>query len=451
MKRILYICLFGPFVLLFSCTGSKKYFKAAERLEAQGLVNEAAEFYYQSLQRKPTNVDARIKLKQVGQKYTSSLASDFFRNISTQQDEEALGSYEKMKDFVDRCAALQVELDYPRSYNDDYKNTVESWCAKNYQQAYLLVHNRKYNEAQPYITRVNRYNKSYKNIGQLSIVATCEPLYQSAVTNLENKNYNGALQALSAITLKTDTYKDSQELLELAKARCTKYLMLFEPKRGGSALMTSTESNLFISFSQAAIEKLNQVKVINNTPFQQNLNAFDAAQGTNVDLVQAVRKATGADYFYIFVVSNIREYDSGLNKTKYTGFQEVRTKKNDTLTVIEYIPFNYNNVKSKRSFSYEYSYRIIDTESGQMISTQARTLQASDEVEYQEFTRPFKGNMNSMYPYDPSHTAPIAQYNARAWRNLFSARSDLKSFDALKTDVYNQNVKFFLTSASFIK
>ena len=72
-------------IILFSCTGSKKYFKAAEKLEKQGLFNEAASYYLESLQRKPSNVAARIKLKEVGQKHASSLASEFFRNYNTQQ------------------------------------------------------------------------------------------------------------------------------------------------------------------------------------------------------------------------------------------------------------------------------------------------------------------------------------------------------------------------------
>ena len=75
---------------MITCSGSKKYFKAAERLEKQGLINDAANYYLQSLQRKPTFVDARIKLIEVGQKHISSLASDFFRNINTQQLEASL-------------------------------------------------------------------------------------------------------------------------------------------------------------------------------------------------------------------------------------------------------------------------------------------------------------------------------------------------------------------------
>lgn len=68
-------------IIIGSCNGSRKYFKAAEKLEKQGLINEAAQYYLESLQRKPTRLEARVKLKSVGQKYVSNLASDFLEII----------------------------------------------------------------------------------------------------------------------------------------------------------------------------------------------------------------------------------------------------------------------------------------------------------------------------------------------------------------------------------
>ena len=92
-KKITYIFISLIIIVFTACTGSKKYFKAAEKLEKQGLFNEAADYYLVSLQRKPTNVAARIKLKEVGQKHASSLASEFFRSYNTQQLESSLRNF----------------------------------------------------------------------------------------------------------------------------------------------------------------------------------------------------------------------------------------------------------------------------------------------------------------------------------------------------------------------
>ncbi|MBL7901838.1 MAG: hypothetical protein JNK73_07575 [Bacteroidia bacterium] len=451
MKPLIYISSLALSLLLIACTGSKKYFKAAEKMEKMGLVNEAAEFYFQSLQRKPTNVEARLKLKEVGQKHTSGMASEFFRNFNTQQNEASLESYERMKDFVDRCAALNVQMDYPKAYDEDYQKSVELYCSKNYHQAAALVNQKKYNEALSYISKVNRYNKDYKNLAQLSIIATCEPLYQTAITNLQNKNYAPAVQALSAISIKADKYKDAKDLLEMATAQSTKQFILFEPNGASNALTKAIETAVYNNMNDAAANQVKGIKVINNTPFQQTPEAFDFSKSTNVDLIQAIRKATGADYFYFFTVSNAKEFDSGLIKTQKKGFEETRTRKNDTLVIVEYKPFTYNLVKAQRSVSYDFSFKIINALNSQIVASQTKNMQSADAVEYQEFTQPFKSNINNLYPYNPQQTAVTAQYNAKAWRNSFSARNTLKSQEELKTDVYNQNIKLFISSTTSMK
>ncbi len=76
------LLFFLSIVFFSACSGTRKYYKAGEKLETEGLTDEAAEFYLEAVQRKTTNVGARIKLKQVGQKYVSELGSDFYRNYN---------------------------------------------------------------------------------------------------------------------------------------------------------------------------------------------------------------------------------------------------------------------------------------------------------------------------------------------------------------------------------
>ncbi len=432
--------------MVLSCTGSRKYFKAAAKLEKQGLVNEAAEYYFESLQRSPSNTDARIKLKEVGQKYVSNLSSEFFRNYNTQQLEPSLETFERLKNFHGRAASLNVQLDYPRSYEDDYQKAVENYCSINYNKAFAFVNQRKYYEALPFIKKVQKYNGNYRNLQQLDVIATCEPLYQSAISNLENKNYNGALNLLSQIKGKSETYKDAQDLLELASAQEKKSMILFPPKAGGNPTEKDIEEFLFNNFNQSAMQKLPNIQVINNTPFQLSSSKIDMSNSENVDLTEAIRKATGADFFYSFDVSDVREYNSGLQKTTARGYQEFRTKRKDQPDLVEYRSFDYNNVKSQRTYSFEFKYRLINAYTNQIQGSSAQVLRSQDAVEYQEFHRAYTGNINDLFPYNPQQTSPMAQYNARNWRALFSARSALRSFDELKIEALNKSVDQFLNS-----
>jgi hypothetical protein len=438
-------------VFLIACSGSRKYFKAAEKLEKQGLVNEAADYYLEALQRKPTSVEAKLKLKEVGQKHVSNMASEFFRNYNTQQLEASLESFEKLKEFNSKTSALGVQLDYPKTYDEDYQKGVENFCSKNYNQAQVLVSQKKYPEAMTYIKRVQKYNGSYKNLKQLETVAYCEPLYQSAVNNLESKNYSGALSLLSSIKAKSETYKDSRDLLDLATAQQTKSFLLFEPKEATDKTENEIQAYLFENFSQAALQKLSSIKIINNTPFQNAPSTIDLNASTNIDLIQAIRKATAADYFYVFDVLNKSEYNSGIKKTPSRGFQEVKTRLNDTTVITEYKAFDYNVVKSQRAFAYDFKYKVINAYTNQIVSSQTQNLRSQDAVEYQEFAKKFTGNITTLFPYNPAEVGQALRYNPAGWRNLFSARSNLKTFEELKSDVYTRSVNLFISTAGSMK
>jgi ribosomal protein L22 len=431
---------------LTSCSGTKKYFKAAERLEKQGLVNEAAEYYLESLQRKPTNVQARIKLKEVGQKFASNLSAEFFRNYNTQQLEASLESFERLKEFTGKTSALSVNLDYPKGYEEDYQKAVESYCSKNYNQAYALVNQKKYNDALNYIKNVKKYNPTYKTTQQLEIVSVCEPLYQNAVTCIENKNYSGALNLLTNIKSKTEQYKDMQDLLQLASAQQTKSFILFEPKSKGDRTEQEIEDQLFSDFNQAATQKFPYAKIINNTPFKFMPDV--SVGGADLDLIQAVRKATGADFFYLYDVSAKKEFNSGPQKSNQTAYLK-QTTTSGTVVTVSYNQVGYSNVKSSRSFSYQYKYKLINAFSNQIISSQTQNVVAQDGVEYNEFSQRFnQNNLNNLFPYNPAATAPVAQYNPGGWRKLFSANTNLKSFDQLKSEALNQTVNLFTGSVS---
>ena len=451
MRRASTILLFIIAFALLACTGSKKYFKAAERLEQQGLVKDAAEYYLEALQRKPTSVSARIKLKEVGQKHVLNLCSEFFKNYNTQQVEASLDSYEELKDFNSRVASMDVKFDYPKTYEEDYLKSVESYCLKNYNQASVLVNQKKFSQALIYINLIKKYNTSYKSIPQLEIIAVCEPLYQSAINNLENKNYAGALALLSTIKEKSENYKDYKDLLELASAKYTKSFILFEPISSSDKTEKEIQDYLFNNFGQIAVQKLSSVKIINNSPFQNTPASIDLNNSNNIDLVQAIRKATGADYFYVYDVLNKKEFDSGFKKSPYKGFKEIKTRKNDTLIITEYKAFDYNLVKSQRSFSYDFKYKLINAYSNQIVASQTQNISSTDALEYQEFARSFNGNINSLFPYNPQQTALLAQYNVRNWRSLFSARNNLKSFEELKNDTYTKTINIFVSSASDMK
>jgi tetratricopeptide (TPR) repeat protein len=166
-----FIIILALLDIFFSCTGSKRYFKAAEKLEKQGLVNEAAEFYLESLKRNYKNTQARIKLKEVGQKYVDFLSSQFFREFSTNDYNSAIQTFEKILDFKERSSALGVELSYPTAYKDDYETAIDNYVEENYNKGLTIFKQKKYKEALPYFEKVKKYRPEYKKLQTYYITA----------------------------------------------------------------------------------------------------------------------------------------------------------------------------------------------------------------------------------------------------------------------------------------
>ena len=95
--KINYYLIFLFFVILTgaACTGSKSYSKKALKLQEAGLNDEAAKFYLYALQRNHKNVEAKIGLKQTGQKQIESTLNDFYKAYSVSNYKDAVYIYQK--------------------------------------------------------------------------------------------------------------------------------------------------------------------------------------------------------------------------------------------------------------------------------------------------------------------------------------------------------------------
>lgn len=446
IKSLVYILLAISFWLV-SCTGSKKYFKAAERLEKQGLVSEAAEYYFESLERKKSNTDARIKLKEVGQKHINNLSSEFFREFNTQQFEQSIETFDRLRNFTQKASTLNVTLNYPSAYQDDYNKALEFYLAKNYIELVECVNQNKFDLALKSISKIKKYNSNYKNTNDLEIIANCEPLYLIAIREMEFKNYKSAQTNLIKINSISVNYKDAKELLELTIDLQKKTFIIFEPKNSSEK---DIEDQLLNSFIELSYQNNDKVKLINNTPFLFMPAMSDISNVGNIDLIQAIKKATGADYFYAFDVTSKKEIETPITRSSSICYEKIVTRR-DTILVTEFKPQPYNQVRGRRVYSFDFKYKLIDANTNQLVTSQSQTCDGIDNIDYYEFTRgrnlpngtTVNFNPYNFFPYNPGITMPVNQYNPSNWRAGFNNRKELKSFSDLKTSANNKAVDFF--------
>jgi hypothetical protein len=264
-------------------------------------------------------------------------------------------------------------------------------------------------------------------------------LYVIAIKNIENKNYTSARNNLKTIKAITDEYKDASELNQLMDELLKTNFMIFKPKNSNEK---DIEDKLFGQFIELSYNKNNKVNLVNNTPFSEILNAGDLSNAGNTDLIQAIRKASGADFFFVFDVSNKQENNSQPTKGQAIAYEKVLVKK-DTLLITEYRSTPYTEIRASRSYSYDFKYKLINAETNQIVTSKSETCIGRDEINYNVFLKPTTAGIDRYFPYNPLATPPINQYNPNGWRNKFSARRELKSFIDLKNEADNRAISNF--------
>lgn len=429
------------FLFLFSCTGSKKYFKAAEKLEKQGLVNEAASFYMESLERKPNNTKARIKLKEVGQKYVNNLSSKFFREYNSGELDQSIETFDKLKAFTGKSASFNVELNYPQGYNADYENALDKYLNRHYENAYKFVNIENYDGALREINKIKKYNPEFKRTQELEVIAFCEPLYTSMIKDMENKNYISANNKLDKIISKKNDYKDAVDLKELLDGLLTVKLMVIKPKMSDEK---EVEDNLMNEFTKEGTTFTKNFYLINNSPFILKADIDKLSNSGNIDLLQGIKKATGVNYYFIYDITNIQVNEPKTRPVQQTAFQQVTEKRNEVL-VTECLKIPYSENKISKSYSYDFKYKLINSENNQILISNSESCIGKDMVEYNEFAggNINLSNLNKIFPYDPCTTPQINQYNPKQWRQKFSEKRELQSVPNLKKEADAKSISLF--------
>ena len=441
MNKSSFIVLISLLLFLYSCTGSKKYFKAAEKLEKQGLVNEAASFYMESLERKPNNTKARIKLKEVGQKYVNNLSSKFFREYSSNEFDQSIETFDKLKSFTSKSSSFNVELIYPQAYNADYENALDKYLNRHYDNAYKSLNSGNFDAALREINKIKKYNPEFKRTQEFEVTAVCEPLYISMIKDMENKNYQPADSKLDRIILKKSDYKDAADLKELLNDLLTVKLMVIKPKLSDEK---EIEDNLMNEFTKESTAITKNFALINNSPFITKADIDKLSNTGNIDLLQGIKKATGVNYYFIYDISNVQINEPKTRPVQQTAYQQVTEKRNEVLvTECVKIPFSENKIS--KTYSYDFKYKLLNAENNQIILTNTESCAGRDMVEYNEFPGGTinTSNINKIFPYDPCTTPQINQYNPNQWRKKFSLKRELQSVNALKKDADAKSISSF--------
>jgi len=437
MKAKYLIYILGIF--LVSCTGTKKMTKRAIAFEQQGMYSEASQYYLSALQRKNTNIEAAIGLKRTGQLVLDDYLADFFKSHTAKQYKTSVYAYLNAEEWQSKALVYKVFLDIPNYYKDYYNEDLGFYLNQVYNQAISYLDKEEFDLGAVYLDEILRLKSDYKDVAEMKAYARLEPLYRKGNSALEERKFRKAYYLFS----RTESYKESADLREYAlkEAQYPIAMLPFENATTAVNAHKAFESqflNLFINNKNPFIKIIDRV----------HIQTILAEQELGISgLVDAQTAAQAGDLFGAKALLVGRLVSLDINKrlpkaNKKKGWESYKqkvynsqTKEYDTLT--KYKKVFYNEYKGMNSVNITIEYKLISTETGEILATNLFSDKREDEVWYATY----QGNSNKLFSgawedKDVKRSSDIRHdgYKERRHLNsLLKSSRNMKSVEELKT------------------
>jgi tetratricopeptide (TPR) repeat protein len=389
----------GAPLFFMGCSGSKSYSKKGKKLQEAGMHHEAADFFYQALVRNPTNLDAKIGLKEEGQFVLEEELNRFYKAYSVKNDREAVYSYLGAKRYSKKMSAF-VRLEIPPYYEEYFEEILDVYLLRRYEEAEDLMYEEKFEEAQKIYSEINTLRPGFKDAGIQSNLAKAEPLYRLGVAYFEQGKYRKTYDLMDQVLKLDPQYKDAIDYKEnaLELGQYVIAVMEFEDntKKAGT-LKTKVRSSVI---SELTNSKDPFIRVIDRS----NIDAILKEQKLSVTGVTGGESAIQAGNLIganTLVNGRLLAYSSNpstIRRHTRQGFEAYRVKKFNPETGKNYYVTRYRKVvyyeyKGTSSMSASFEYQIVDAETGEVLHSDVVSETRTDNVNYATY----KGNYRNLY------------------------------------------------------
>ncbi len=436
MKKTLLLLSFS--IVLLACSGSKKMYKKGLAFEQQGMYVEAASYYLNALQRKSNNIDAAIAFKRTGQLVIDDYLAEFFKLHNLNQYKEAVYSYLKVKEYQTSASRYSVQLDVPAYYFDYYKQDVEVYLDDLYQKAISHLDKEDFDAGISILDEIISLNPNYKDAGELKTFARLEPIYRKANKALEQNKYREAYYLFK----KTNSYKETDKLIAYAlkEGQYPIAMLAFENATNVKNLHKAFESQ----FLNLLVKNKNPfIKIIDRVHIESIIAEQELGLSGIVDAQTAAQAGDlfGAKALLIGRLVSIDIQKTKLKPTRKKGWESYAkkyynpsTKKHDIVT--KYRKVFYDVYKGENSVVLSIEYKLISTETGEILATDLVNSTKIHSVAYATFD----GNNNNLIPGDwvsqdkdsPEDVRYDSNKDKRRLSDLLKSSRDLQTVEALK-------------------
>lgn len=443
MKKIIFIVC--SFLLLAACNTPKSLTKKGDKLQAQELHQQAADYYYQALSKKPDYINAQIGLKTSGQRLINQHLDNFFKSKNFGDKKAAVYHYLAAAKYKKKVSRFNIELSIPAHQSNDYNTLLEEYVSEQYEKALGLLDEEDFKTAEKHFIEIDNLMPNYKDVSDLKNIATFEPKYRSASEALQAERFRAAYYQFKKIP---SSYKDTEELqaLALETGLFTISLMKFEnPSRqkGGAAKVSAYLTEQIMNLDNPFVKLIDR----SHTETIINEQLMGLSGQTEESTAAAAGNMTGVKALVSGKLLTFSKEVSPLKKYNRKAWRERSVKKLNEETGKHYYEkvydkIRYNEYQASNRVNLSFQFQLISTESGAILLTDIINVTKSSAVHYAKADYKHRDiipgtwkNMNSAHPSDEVSTSYSKK---RELQKLFTANKNLLSVEQLSNQAYKE-------------
>lgn len=230
--KIANTCLFLIFCiyLFIGCSASSKFTKKAQKLENAGLIEEAADSYYQALRSDNDNIDAKIGLKRTAPKILEKKMTTYRTLSNSQNYFESYNKFTEAVNYQQKVRRVGILIDISTSDKNLFDRNKKKLADIHYSKGTAYLNSKLWSNAINEFEKVMRYVSNYKNTSSLIIQAknskdseSAEQSYQRGLSFFNSNQYRSAYSAFKECLKYRSNYKEAVEFrrksLEKGKVR----------------------------------------------------------------------------------------------------------------------------------------------------------------------------------------------------------------------------------------
>ncbi len=438
MKKTL---LLLSIIMLVAGCASKRYTKKAAKFEEAGLYEDAAEYYYQAVKKKDSNVDAKLGLRKNGQLALDRKLADFTSAYKQSDYKKAVYNYLDAEKYYNKIKAVNVDLDFPEYHKEYYAEAKSDYLNKKYADGVDKLNREDFSAALVVLEEMKGIDANYKDVKELYIIAKYEPMYRDANQYLETELYRKAYYTFETIIKGAGSYKQSVALKDEAQEKGTITILVIDLSYTNHRYKeTAVEVT---SGLKGKLSRLNNpfIKIID--PSSLNVNIYENGQmnmkAANLAGIKSV--LTGS-------VTKVSAINGRLNKNEKRGYIKEVTKTKDKegneIEKIKYYKTTYWEYEQSNRANLALNFKLVSTEDNSVMVSDMISNNNSDRIHYATFGGDKKklipGYWKSKNSNSKEDVKKDNKSDIKKLQNLLKADKSIKSAQTLLNELMSKSV-----------